>query len=352
MSLSGNVGGGNAASFDFIDDSSGDESVTVDEDSQPTLSERKRVEYDQKHLAIMTCDSREIASQIERMKLTNRYESHENQTSVAVNINTLFNILSVVIQMVIGYTQSGKTGCMVELIDQMTKNESNPISTQNIFVITGLSSIGWKEQTKGRFPECMEKRVFHNGELETFKKAVAGKQNVLVIVDEAHMASKKKQTMSRIFKALNWKLDDMMKNDIKLVQFSATPDGLIFALNGPKWPEDHYKIITMKPGSGYFGAKQMNERRQLKQIKDIYGRDKTGNWVNEKVREKCIEHIVEILRDQLSFKKPRYLIVRIRGGNPYHYYINNFDKAIEALNAEDQKMFDDSHHHYNMEGNV
>jgi len=345
--------GGNVA---YDDESSDDESVIdVDEDSNPSLKERKPVNYDQEQKDNMEDETTIFKSQLRLMKRSSRYTSYENQTSVAVNIcNLFFDVKSVVIQMVIGYTQSGKTGCMVELIDQMTKNTCNPISTQNIFIITGLSSRDWMKQTKGRIPECMRERVFHNGQLEKFKAAVAGKQNVLVIVDEAHMASKKKQTMSRIFKELNWKLDYMMENDIKLVQFSATPDGLIFALSGPKWPEEHYRITTMKPGSGYFGAKQMNERKQLKQIKDIYGRDKDGKWIDDEVRKECLENIVEILHDQLKFSGPRYLVVRIRGGIPEQRYHENFFEAIESLPTQDQEKFEEHHRHrhYNMRGNV
>jgi hypothetical protein len=312
------------------------------------------VEYNQEQKDNVEDEITIFKSQLRIMKRSSRYISYENQTSVAVNIcNLFFDVKSVVIQMIIGYTQSGKTGCMVELIDQMTKNTCNSIiSTQNIFIITGLSSRDWMKQTKGRIPECMRERVFHNGQLEKFKAAVAGKQNVLIIVDEAHMASKKKQTMSRIFKELNWKLDYMMENDIKLVQFSATPDGLIFALNGPKWPEEHYRITTMKPGSGYFGAKQMNERKQLKQIKDIYGRNKDGKWINDEVREECLENIVEILRDQLKFQEPRYLVVRIRGGIPEQRYHDNFSEAVESLSQQDKEKFDKEYRHYNMRGNV
>lgn len=336
------------------DDSSDDESVTsIDEDSHPSLGERKRIEYDEDQLANMKDDRNIFESQINKMKRSKRYISYENQTSVAVKINNLFTNLSVVIQMVIGYTQSGKTGCMVELIDQMTKNESNPISVENIFVITGLSSVDWVKQTMERFPECMRHHVLHLGQLDTFKAAVAGKQNVLIIIDEAHMASKKKQTMSRIFKELNWKLDYMMENDIKLVQFSATPDGLIFALNGPKWPEEHYKITTMKPGRGYFGAKQMNERKQLKQIKNIYGRNKKdGSWISDDFKEECLENISEILRDQLSFDESRYLVVRISGGKQEQAYHKNFLEAIESLPQHDLEMFEKKFLHYNMRGNV
>jgi len=338
----------------ITDDSSDEESVfDVEEDSHPSLGERKCVEYDEEQLEDMKDDRNIFESQIKKMKRSKRYISYQNQTSVAININNLFNNLSVVIQMVIGKTQSGKTGCMVELIDQMTKNESNPISVENIFIITGLSSIDWVKQTTERFPECIRHHIFHLGKLDDFKAAVAGKQNVLIIIDEAHMASKKKQTMSRIFKELNWKLDYMMENDIKLVQFSATPDGLIFALNGPKWPEEHYKITTMKPGCRYFGAKQMNERKQLKQIKNIYGRNKKdGSWISDEFREECLENISEILHDQLSFQEPRYLVVRISGGKQEQAYHKNFSEAIESLTTEDQEMFEKKFLHYNMRGNV
>lgn len=336
------------------DESSDDDSVTdVDEDSNPSRGARIPVDYNQRQKDDMDDESVIFKTQIRLMKRSSRYVSYENQTSVAVGICNMFNNLSVVIQMVIGYTQSGKTGCMVELIDQMTKNTSPPISTQNIFVITGLSSTEWKKQTIERFPECMKVHIFHNGELEKFKTAVAGKQNVLVIVDEAHMASKKEQTMTRIFKELNWKLDYMMENDIKLVQFSATPDGLVFALKCSKWPKQHYSITRITPGSGYFGAIQMNERKQLKQIKNIYGRSsKNGKWINEEIREHCLANISEILRDQLSFRESRYLVVRIRGGKQEESYHKNFSEAIELLPQYDQEKFDRTYLHYNMRGNV
>lgn len=346
-------------SDDSIEENNDNESISsIDEDSNPILKERKRVNYHEDSVADMKGERVILEMQLQKMKRNKRHKPYENQTSVAININQIFNDRRVVIQMVIGYTQSGKTGCMVELIDQMMSNVdnhpiSNPISIENIFIITGLSSCAWIDQTKDRFPACMKDHIFHNGDLKKFKEAVAGKQNILVIVDEAHMASKMKQTMSHIFKDLNWKLDFMMENDIKLVQFSATPDGLIFALNGPKWPKEHYIITIMPPGNGYYGAKQMKSRGQLKQIKEIYGRDnKVGQWISPDVKEECLANIVEILRDQLSFSTPRYLMVRIVGGISEDKYHENFLEAIESLSHEDQDKFDEVRRRYDQRGDV
>ena len=98
----------------------------------------------------------------------------------------------------------------------------------------------------------------------------------------------------------------------------------------------------------------MNERQQLKQVKDIYGRDRGGNWISDETREECIGNIVEILRDQLSFQEPRYLLVRIRGGIPEQKYHENFFESIESLSLDEQDLFEERHRHrrYDMRGNV
>ena len=64
------------------DDSSDDESVfDVEEDSHPSLGERKRVEYNEEQLEDMKDDRNIFESQINKMKRSKRYISYENQTS-------------------------------------------------------------------------------------------------------------------------------------------------------------------------------------------------------------------------------------------------------------------------------
>ena len=52
--------------------------------------------------------------------------------------------------MVVAKTQSGKTGSMCATIKQYLEDSSNLIPIENIYIITGLSSCEWKEQTKER----------------------------------------------------------------------------------------------------------------------------------------------------------------------------------------------------------
>ena len=128
------------------------------------------------------------------------------------------------------------------------------------------------------------------------------------------MACLKNQTMNKVFTELNWTLDYMMENDIKLVQFSATPDGLLFALNHSKWPQENYSVHTMQTGNGYYGAKEMMERGKIRQYKDICGMSRNGEQYVEDM-EDIYDNIEETLRDILSFEEPKYNIYRVRGGS-------------------------------------
>ena len=57
-----------------------------------------------------------------------------------------------------------------------------------------------------------------------------------------------------------------MQNDIKLVQFSATPDGSINDISD--WG-NHSTKIKLNTGDNYYGPKQALEQKRVKQFKDL-----------------------------------------------------------------------------------
>ena len=67
--------------------------------------------------------------------------------------------------MVLAKTQSGKTGSMCATIKKYLEDYENILSIDNIYIITGYSSVEWKEQTKHRLPDCLANRVFHRSDL-------------------------------------------------------------------------------------------------------------------------------------------------------------------------------------------
>jgi hypothetical protein len=67
--------------------------------------------------------------------------------------------------MIVALTQSGKTGTMSGLIKIYLNDTTNLIPIKNIYIITGLSSREWVEQTINRMPKSIQERVFHRDNL-------------------------------------------------------------------------------------------------------------------------------------------------------------------------------------------
>ena len=134
--------------------------------------------------------------------------------------------------MVVALTQSGKTGTMIGLIKNYLNDTTNLIPIENIYIITGLSSREWVEQTKNRMPKSIQERVFHRDNLTNkFVDDIKKKKNVLIIIDEIQIAAKENQTLYKAFsKAGFYNKQNLLKNDIKIIEFTATPDGTIYDL--------------------------------------------------------------------------------------------------------------------------
>ena len=122
---------------------------------------RTEFEYTESELSLLKESRSDI--EIEFRKLSNDEKIYENQTKVAKEIVEVFKKGSIINTMVISPTQSGKTGIICETIRYFI-NDTN-ISYKNIYIITGLSSTEWKEQTKNRLPDRFKRRVFHRNDL-------------------------------------------------------------------------------------------------------------------------------------------------------------------------------------------
>ena len=103
---------------------------------------------------------------------------HPNQEATAIEVaNTILYDPAVVFQLVKAMTQTGKTGCMLAVIRSCFTLCGCDIKVHpdNIFIITGISSTDWKEQTKARFPTALKDNIYHSGELaKKLKLRLAG----------------------------------------------------------------------------------------------------------------------------------------------------------------------------------
>ena len=233
---------------------------------------------------------------------------HSNQEEAAGQIIPKLIQYNTVMMMILAQMQTGKTGVMAELINQWI--EANPdISPKNIIILSGLSSLEWKEQTQNRMPPTIYNQIFHRNDLDEFSKMMKQRQcsdnmNMLILIDEIQIASQKNQSLHKLFDELNlYDKLGLMTNRIKLVEFSATPNGTLYDLM--KWKDNAHKYI-MDPGHNYTGCKKLLEQNRIFQFRNLY---------NNKTRRAPIAPINEIKQKiEEHFEEPMYHIIRTPTG--------------------------------------
>lgn len=291
--------------------------------TEQLFSKREIIEYSLIDQKINQLNKEKVLIDIEILKLNGKSVIFENQEIIASKVVSSFKNKKIINVMVVSKTQSGKTGSMCATIKQYLEDTSNLIPIENIYIITGLSSCDWKEQTKERIPESIQKRVFHRCELpNTFVDEIKDKKNILIIMDEIQVAAKKGQTIYKTFEnagLLN--KSKLYKNDIKILEYTATPDGTIYDLM--KWNDASNKILG-NVGDGYTSSFDLLQMGRVKDYKELCGYNKENNTVDEKV----FENIQEIKNDINNYNNPLYHIIRTKNGEQQNLTIENFKKIF------------------------
>lgn len=288
---------------------------------------------------------REKLKKMARGKRGPKVEVFSNQKKNAWRIMSIFSDLFVCNVLVLAETQSGKTGTMLALIKvMMEKNkEANMtgIPIENIYVITGLSSIEWKEQTMERMPDDLSKNIYHLDTIKKFIKDVKGKKNTLIIMDEVQIAAKKGQTLCQMFDELNLcDTTHLMENDIKLVQFTATPDGNFY--DHLMWGNASRRFIA-KPGDGYVGCVDLLRQKRIFQWKDLCGWNKKTKKVNPEVFGN-IEDLKTVIE---KFGRCVYTIIRCPSGDEFVITKKNIKQVFGETSFAYDEYIEDSNNHIN-----
>ena len=193
--------------------------------------------------------------------------------------------------------QWGKTGVVINLIHKCCMNDNFFINPNNIFVITGLNDNEWKTQTQSRMLDIFEPSVHHlNGLMKL--KIDEDIRDVLIIIDECHIANQQNQEIKKMFirNKLN-NLEYLKERNIRILQTSATPDNVL--VDSLEYDEEsHFKCIVKlnldDPTRSYKFFTDIDENN-LKETQDL----------NEPL------NVIKIFDDIKSFNKPRWHIIRI-----------------------------------------
>ena len=291
-------------------------------------NKRVRCEYTPFQQQMMELKKQKIILELKILGLEGISEIYENQEIIAYKVITGFKDRKIINIMVVSKTQSGKTGSMCATIKKYLEDATNLIPIENIYIITGLSSCEWKEQTRERLPASVQ--VFHRCDLpSTFVDEIKNKKNVLIIMDEIQVAAKKDQTIYKSFQAAGL-LDKqkLYENDIKILEYTATPDGTIYDLM--KWNDASFKILA-EVGDRYVSSFDLLQQGRVKQYKDICGYDKETTNMEEKIMT-ALNNIRAIKTDIDSYAEPKWHIVRTKNGIFQDKTLENFVKIFGNTN--------------------
>lgn len=276
-------------------------------------------------------DDREILKrQINKKHRSGVSPIYDSQKQFAKTVCDLFNDKKVLYVTSILNTQAGKTGTMISIIEQYVENHCIPF--ENIYLITGLSSKSWKKQVKDRFPNILETQIYHRNDLKdrvsfelTFKK------DVLIIMDEMHIAARKKQTMDIMFEELSFaKRENMYEKNIKVVEFSATPDGVL--KDRLQWGESS-KVVFGKPGPGYKGIRDFFDENRIFQCKELCGFHNDPKKDTQEEAKCNIRELGNFIINRYGIDNPKYHIIRTPTGEASRVMMNNF-KEIYGYNVD------------------
>ena len=295
------------------------ENVTNEEE----LYERNIISYNYDEELNISDDKDIILTQIN--KIERRIPIYENQEECSLSIMSKLHNRKIINIMVLALTQSGKTGTMCALIKNYVNNSVNIIPIENIYIITGLSSNEWVAQTKDRMPQSIHNRIFHRGNLnKSIVNEIKDKKNILIIIDEIQVAAKEKQSLYHFFNEAGfYNKQKLFKNDVKIVEFTATPDGTIYDLMN--WGDNACKI-QMFPGYGYTSCFDLYNNGKVKQHKDLCCYNKNSKTVNQ---QKVENNFQDIVNDIDSYDIPLYHIIRTPNGELSDIVINNFKKYYD-----------------------
>jgi hypothetical protein len=263
---------------------------------------RKQILYTEQEMSSIRDDIHSILYKISSNHKKGISPIHENQDEFGKKISNILTVQRDIVNILVyALTQSGKTGAMIAIIKHYI--EANFIPTENIFIITGASSTDWAEQTKERMPNEIANNVFHRNHLnqpkvgDKIKKILTGNGNILLFIDEMQIAAQEDQTLYNFFENCGlYSLDNILNRDIKIIEFSATPNGGIYDIMNWK---NHGKKLKLMPGTNYKSCFDLYDTGRVFHYQDIFKNPEDilpeiGQTIKEKYKEDFRYHIFRV----------------------------------------------------------
>lgn len=178
--------------------------------------------------------------------------------------------------------QWGKTGVSLFVSYMMAKNRG--INPNNVFFITAMSDRSWLLQTKERILPMWRDNVFHRNTLHHLEDIVdrlkrkGEDKDILIIIDECHIANRRDFTLGKIIESLNLKKQgELRKKNIKILQISATPSNTL--IDAEEWV-NHTRICP-RFNNNYVSFQTFLDEDRLRDPHNLMTDEGCGNYLSE-----------------------------------------------------------------------
>lgn len=204
--------------------------------------------------------------------------------------------------------QAGKTGAVNALIRLILKNSAKlAIKPSRIFILTGMNDNAWKKQTRDRLPIGIRTNVYHNGGLLKFARALTALKadgelaNLVIVIDESHLASAINNRTSKIYQHVTrlCPQEKWQENNIRFLTISATDPAKVLEVRSHQAAQ----VVRLQTTDAYQSVEALFVEKRIRSL-ETFGDVHEAKGIAELTR--CI---TEEFADE-----PRYHIIRARQG--------------------------------------
>ena len=169
--------------------------------------------------------------------------------------------------------QAGKTGVVTVLLRLILANARIlKIRPNGIFVITGMSDDAWRKQTRLRLPSALRKNVHHSKTLSQVQRelhqlhAAGTLENILIVLDESHIASNNRNLPSRLIYETVRSLCPMaqwQEKNIRFLTISATDPVKVIAMTSEAAPFPS-QLVRLQTTEDYQSVSKLHTAGRLR----------------------------------------------------------------------------------------
>ena len=189
--------------------------------------------------------------------------------------------------------QWGKTGVSLYVSYKLSLKKTNP---ENVFFMTAMSDKSWLNQTKGRVLPMWSGSVFHRNTLHKLKDRILQlrkekkDKNILIIVDECHIANKREFTLGKLISDVGFNDPDyLLLRNIRILQISATPSNAL--IDAQDWGSLHERICPrMSPQ--YVSFQNFIDEDRLRDTYNLRSLDQSKEYIGEISNGKPMYHLI------------------------------------------------------------